>query len=132
MLLQDLFLIFKGITMFYIVDESNAVKSAWADSINAAFNAQPDDSVVEIAGDNPPENAFAMKIVDGAFVLDDDLSAQNNRLVRDSRLTETDWWAVSDRTMTAEQTAYRQALRDITTHANWPNLADSDWPTKPE
>lgn len=26
---------------------------------------------------------------------------------------------------------YRQALRDITTHANWPDLADSDWPTKP-
>ncbi len=47
-------------------------------------------------------------------------------------LEMTDWWALSDRTMTAEQTAYRQALRDITTHANWPNLADSDWPTKPE
>jgi hypothetical protein len=28
-------------------------------------------------------------------------------------------------------TTYRQALRDITTHADWPNLADSDWPTKP-
>lgn len=55
-----------------------------------------------------------------------------NRQKRDQLLAETDWWAMSDRTMTAEQTAYRQALRDITTHANWPNLADSDWPTKPE
>ena len=55
-----------------------------------------------------------------------------NKEARNSLLTETDWWAVSDRTMTSEQTAYRQALRDITTHANWPNLADSDWPTKPE
>ena len=54
------------------------------------------------------------------------------RQKRDSLLSETDWWAVSDRTMTAEQTAYRQALRDITTDANWPDLADSDWPTKPE
>lgn len=54
-----------------------------------------------------------------------------NKEARNSLLTETDWWAVADRTMTAEQTAYRQALRDITTHANWPNLADSDWPTKP-
>jgi hypothetical protein len=33
--------------------------------------------------------------------------------------------------MTAEQTAYRQALRDITTNSNWPNLTSSDWPVKP-
>jgi hypothetical protein len=57
---------------------------------------------------------------------------RKNKETRNSLLSETDWWAVSDRTMTAEQTAYRQALRDITAHANWPNLADSDWPTKPE
>lgn len=31
-----------------------------------------------------------------------------------------------------ELTAYRQALRDITTHANFPYLEDSDWPAKPE
>lgn len=55
-----------------------------------------------------------------------------NKETRNSLLSETDWWGVADRTMTSEQTAYRQALRDITTHANWPNLADSDWPTKPE
>ena len=55
-----------------------------------------------------------------------------HRQKRDELLAETDWWAVSDRTMTAEETAYRQALRDITTHANWPNLAPEDWPTKPE
>lgn len=54
------------------------------------------------------------------------------REIRNGLLSKTDWWAVSDRTMTAEQTAYRQALRDITTHANWPNLVNSDWPTKPE
>ena len=55
-----------------------------------------------------------------------------NRQRRDGLLKETDWMAMSDRTMTAEQTAYRQALRDITSHANWPDLNDSDWPTKPE
>jgi len=53
------------------------------------------------------------------------------RKTRNALLSETDWWAVSDRTMTAEQKTYRQALRDITTHANWPVLNDSDWPTKP-
>jgi len=49
---------------------------------------------------------------------------------RDSLLAETDVWALSDRTMTAEQTAYRQALRDITDQAGFPT--DITWPTKPE
>ena len=49
---------------------------------------------------------------------------------RNAFLAETDWWAASDRTMTAEQTAYRQALRDITDQAGFPT--DITWPTKPE
>lgn len=48
---------------------------------------------------------------------------------RNRRLAETDWWASSDLTMTAEQTAYRQALRDIT--ATYSSLDDVEWPTKP-
>ena len=51
------------------------------------------------------------------------------RAERDRRLAETDWWAVADRTMTAEQTAYRQALRDITN--SYTSLNDVVWPTKP-
>ena len=58
-------------------------------------------------------------------------AAQDNRDLRDGRLAETDWWASSDLTMTSAQTAYRQALRDITSHANWPHLDEADWPTKP-
>ena len=53
-------------------------------------------------------------------------------LVRPKRnrlISETDWWATSDRTMTAEQAAYRQALRDITDQAGFPT--DITWPTKP-
>ena len=61
----------------------------------------------------------------------DNNAATRNRIKRDQLIAETDWWAMSDRTMTAEQTAYRQALRDITTHANWPHLEEADWPTKP-
>ena len=61
----------------------------------------------------------------------DDVSAERNRSERDRKIAETDWWASSDLTMTAEQTTYRQALRDITTHANWPHLSEDDWPTKP-
>ena len=51
------------------------------------------------------------------------------RQERDELLTSTDVWALSDRTMTAEQTAYRQALRDITGQAGFPT--NITWPTKP-
>ena len=54
-----------------------------------------------------------------------------HRATRTSLLTETDWWATSDRTMTTAETNYRQALRDLPTHSNWPNLEDADWPNKP-
>jgi len=58
-------------------------------------------------------------------------TAEGHRATRDSKLAETDFYALTDVTLTAEMTTYRQALRDITTHANWPNLNDDDWPTKP-
>ena len=82
------------------------------------------------------DDLYLKKVVDGVLVNNAEVIAREQaneaRNLRETLLKETDWWAMSDRTMTAEQTAYRQALRDITTHANWPNLADSNWPTKPE
>jgi len=51
------------------------------------------------------------------------------RQKRDNLIADTDVWALSDRTMTAEQTAYRQALRDITDQAGFPITIT--WPTKP-
>lgn len=51
------------------------------------------------------------------------------RNARNQKLTETDWWAVADRTMTQEQTDYRQALRDITD--TYSSLEDVVWPDKP-
>ena len=57
--------------------------------------------------------------------------AAMNRSYRDDFLMQTDWWCVSDRTPTQVQLDYRQALRDITSHANWPSLSADDWPTKP-
>jgi hypothetical protein len=57
--------------------------------------------------------------------------ANRCRNFRNQLLQETDWWAVADRTMTSEQTAYRAALRNLPTHSNWPHLEDSDWPNKP-
>jgi|TARA_B110000259_G_scaffold138078_1_gene155456 hypothetical protein len=57
--------------------------------------------------------------------------AERNRTKRDTLLAETDWTGMSDVTMASAMATYRQALRDITAHADFPNLDDNDWPTKP-
>ena len=62
--------------------------------------------------------------------LDADL-ATAHRNTRNGKLAETDWTAMSDVTMADNMKTYRQALRDLPTHDNWPNLEDADWPTAP-
>ncbi len=57
--------------------------------------------------------------------------AESNRTKRDGLLADTDYFALTDVTMDAAMTSYRQALRDITAHSDWPNLDEADWPTKP-
>jgi len=65
--------------------------------------------------------------------------AESQRTERNRRLAETDWMACSDVTMSNDWKTYRQALRDLPTHSNWPNLkvpdmdgsGDNDWPVKP-
>ncbi len=59
------------------------------------------------------------------------------RMQRNIKLSETDWWANSDLTMTADQTAYRKALRDLPSTES-PELDENGqltgvtWPEKPE
>lgn len=62
-----------------------------------------------------------------SFELQNQIRSKRNKL-----LAETDWMALTDVTMSTEMATYRQALRDITAHANFPNLTETDWPTKPE
>jgi len=54
-----------------------------------------------------------------------------SRATRNSKLAETDFYALSDMTMSDDMTSFRQSLRDLPSHSNWPNLEDADWPTKP-
>lgn len=61
----------------------------------------------------------------------DDEAGERVRSERDRLLAETDWTGLSDVTMTAAMATYRQALRDITAHADFPYLNDEDWPQKP-
>ena len=58
-------------------------------------------------------------------------------LNKDYFLKQIDWWASSDLTMTADQTTYRKALRDLPSTASPEldgngDLTGVTWPTKPE
>ena len=63
---------------------------------------------------------------------EDARALQEMREKRNRLLVETDWYAVSDLTMSADMTTYRQALRDLpagkTTKAH---VDAATWPTKP-
>tara|TARA_B100001029_G_C14902035_1_gene361473 strand:- start:373 stop:648 length:276 start_codon:yes stop_codon:yes gene_type:complete len=64
----------------------------------------------------------------------DVINAKVHREHRNKLLARTDWLAGSDvpsSVFTDEWKAYRQALRDLTKHSNWPHLEDSNYPTKP-
>jgi hypothetical protein len=58
------------------------------------------------------------------------------RQQRNSLLAETDWVVVFHTEkgidIPLEWATYRQALRDITAHPNFPHLTDADWPTEPQ
>ena len=63
---------------------------------------------------------------------EDDRALASMREDRNRRLADTDWYAVSDLTMSADMTTYRQDLRDLpagkTTKAH---VDAATWPTKP-
>jgi len=72
---------------------------------------QVNNELIELTGSELAElEAKEQAWEDGA--LDRELEAL--RFKRNRLLSETDWWGASDNTMTAEQTQYRQDLRDIT------------------
>jgi len=62
-------------------------------------------------------------------------------MIKDFLLAESDWVTIKAVDQNAQDNLgiqipqvwldYRQALRDLTDHENWPNLADDDWPVKP-
>ncbi len=117
-----------------------------------AYQTSARDGVVQDANGNWVENYVARDMFADTTETDDDgnvvtttkaqhetayqatldaKTAASNRTKRDGLLADTDYHGMSDVTMTAAMTTYRQALRDITTHSDWPDLGDDDWPTKP-
>tara|TARA_Y100000996_G_scaffold414432_1_gene405279 strand:+ start:3865 stop:4332 length:468 start_codon:yes stop_codon:yes gene_type:complete len=77
-------------------------------------------------------NKFSKKADETAYLKTlDEETAKSLRNKRNKKLSETDWTSASDVTMSDDMKTYRQALRDIPKHKNWPNLKDEDWPTLP-
>lgn len=87
-------------------------------------------SVVDMFADTTEDGVTTTKAEhEAAYQADlDAKAAESVRTQRDAKLANTDWTALTDVTMAAEMTTYRQALRDITLHENFPHLQDSDWP----
>ena len=85
---------------------------------------------VHVATDLTEEQRNAFRIMDNKS---SEAADWDNELLSKEfqKLAETDWTAMADVTMADNMKTYRQALRDLPTHSNWPNLEDADWPTKP-
>ena len=78
----------------------------------------------EEAARDAEEAAYAA----GAF----DRAIAGVRSKRNALIAATDYLALSDNTLSAEMTTYRQALRDITNGVTTVEQANSiTWPTKP-
>lgn len=105
-------------------------------------------AVAELYDTDVPETAsVGDELIDGVWVTpvveepvieeydpseDENIEALSRRRERDELLKSSDWTQVADAPVDkAAWATYRQALRDITTHANFPNLEDSDWPVAP-
>jgi hypothetical protein len=61
--------------------------------------------------------------------------AESVRLKRNIMLSNSDWThSVTDRPIPNKEAwaNYRQELRDLPLHPNFPRLAPEDWPTPPE
>jgi len=101
--------------------------------------------------EQPTYDEKTQNVVDGGFVQDEsgnwtkiwnvvektqteitewiEVKANSIRSQRNQLLSETDYLALSDVTLTAEMAAYRQSLRDITNQLGFPETVE--WPVKP-
>jgi hypothetical protein len=111
----------------------------------AAFNVHPVTEVTPtLSDDQKLVKTWTPTLADGEWVLahqavdltedeiDDAVArvAAEVRTERNQRLSATDFYALTDVTLSAAMTAYRQALRNIPEQDDFPS--DISWPEKPE
>jgi hypothetical protein len=81
-----------------------------------------------------PDNTDYADIVASGVEIDPYVAPEKSwseiRAERNALLHDSDWMAMSDRTITDSQSAYRQGLRDVPQDFN--NPAAVVWPTSPD
>ena len=97
---------------------------------SGAYKAVTRNGVEQNADGNWVQAWIEQDITGDDRIAHDEKNALEARTKRDGLLTETDHFGLSDVTMSAEMTAYRQALRDVPQQAGFPSTIT--WPTKPE
>lgn len=141
-----------------IVTYPYSVEQFRADNPNTSFPAEMSDdflaghNIYPVGYQSAPSYDVATQnmvvssqpsLIDGSWVLTksvvdktakqiEEYNARKESEVRDARnalLAETDYYALSDVTMSAEMTTYRQALRDMPSQSGFPHTVT--WPTKP-
>lgn len=101
----------------YVVDEEDADVSDFV---------LEDGAIRPMTEDELAARLTAMQATGAAF---------DNRNLRDQMMTASDWVVTkaleADEAVPSAWVTYRQALRDITSHSNWPLLEEADWPVAP-
>ena len=112
-------------TSLQAVNANGAVQDSlgnWVEAwsvVDAFSDTTNDEGVTTSKADN--EAAYTASL--------DATAAASVRAERDALIKATDFYALSDVVMTTAMTTYRQALRDITTPAGFPN--EITWPVAP-
>lgn len=70
---------------------------------------------------------------DPVFNETEEMAADECRRIRNMLLHTSDWTQLTDinQQIRYSYVGYRQALRDLPDHPNWPFLNPEDWPKKP-
>jgi hypothetical protein len=89
------------------------------------------DVATNIGGQWTYEHTVRDKTTEELAALDENTAAAV-RSKRTGLLAATDWTQIADApTDAAAWAMYRQALRDVTDHVNFPYLKENNWPVKP-
>jgi len=122
---------FRGVGGWHTLTDAERAKHGWYPCVEVNANYNPTTQVRSTA-----DFSFADNVVTAVYTIWDkpesqiyNEAADAVRSERDKLIADTDWMALSDNTLTAGWSAYRQALRDITSQEGFPHSVE--WPEKP-
>ena len=123
-----MFIYFRKDTRKFSHASQNANGGDWVYEFNLPEGKQGYTYILK--DDDTVEEGEQLPVSNSPIITMEEFNLQALRRLRDSKLQETDWWAVSDRTMTEAQISYRQQLRDIT--KLYSNVGEATWPELPQ